>query len=52
MGHVGGRWGGKRGDSEVKKKTREERGKERRCECPQGESESEHPSLLRPADVL
>lgn len=26
-------------------------GKERRCECPQGESESEHPSLPWPADV-
>ncbi len=49
MGHVE-KDEGEREDSGVKKTRR--RGKERRCECPQGESESEHPSLLRPADAL
>lgn len=40
----------KKEDSGVK--TRGEKGNERRCECPRGESETGHPSLLWPADVL
>lgn len=44
------RWGWKK--EEIVEGRKEERRKERSCECPRGERESGHPSLLWPAAVL